>query len=86
VGSVGFFGSLFAVAVLMRSDRLKAEGVMACGYHGERYRRAIRFGMHVFGLEPGAQPGVVDFRLALPKIRLQSALNVEVIKLEFDGR
>jgi hypothetical protein len=41
--------------------------------------------MHVFGLEPGAEPGVEDFRLALPKVRIQSALNVEMVKLQFDG-
>jgi len=83
---LAFFVSLFAAAVLVRSDRLETEGIMTCGDHRERHRRAIRFGMHMLGLEPGAQPGVVDFRLALPKIRLQSALDVEVIELEFDGR
>ena len=58
---------------------------MSSGYHRERYRRAIRFGMHVFGLKPGAQPGVEDFRLALPKVGIQSALDVEMVELEFDG-
>jgi hypothetical protein len=42
--------------------------------------------MQMFGLKPGAQPGIEDFRLALPKVRIQSALYVEMIELEFDGR
>ena len=58
---------------------------MSSGYHRERYRRAIWFGMHVFGLKPGAQPGVEDFRLALPEVGAQSALDVEMIELQFDG-
>jgi hypothetical protein len=41
--------------------------------------------MHVFRLEPGAQPGIEDFRLALPKVGIQSALDVEMVELEFDG-
>ena len=80
--SVGFVEGL---AVLMESDRLETEGVMAGGDHCERHWRTVRFGMHVFGLKPGAQPGIEDFRLALPKVWIQSALNVEVIELQFDG-
>ena len=83
---MAFFVSLFAAAVLMRSDRLEAEGIMTGGNHRERDRRAIWFGMKVFGLKPGAQPGIENFRLPLPEVWIQSALNVEVIKLEFDGR
>ena len=81
--SVGFVEGL---AALMESDRLETEGVTAGGDHCEWHRRAVRFGMHVFGLKPGAQPGIENFRLPLPEVWIQSALNIEVIELQFDGR
>ena len=82
--SVGFFLNVFAVAGLMERGRLETERVMPGGDHGERYRRAIRFGMHVFGLKPGAEPGIEDFRLTLPEVWIQSALNIEMVELQFD--
>ena len=75
---------MFAAVVLM--NRLETEGVLSSGDHRERYRRAIGFGVHVFGLQPGAQPGIEDLRFALPKIRIQTALNVEMVELQFDCR
>jgi hypothetical protein len=42
--------------------------------------------MHVPGFKPGAQPWVEDLRLALPEIRLQPALNLEMIQLQLDAR
>jgi hypothetical protein len=35
--------------------------------------------MHMFGFKPRAQARVKDFRLALPEIRRQPALNSEVV-------
>lgn len=41
--------------------------------------------MHMFGFEPRTQARIVDFRLALPEIWRQSALDPEMIQLQFDG-
>jgi hypothetical protein len=38
------------------------------------------------GLQPGAQPWVVNLRLALPKVRRQPALNLEMIQKQLDDR
>jgi hypothetical protein len=80
--SVGFFVSVFAGGVLRNG--LEAKGVLSSGDHREWYRRAIGFGMHVFGLKPGAEPGIKDLGFALPEVRFQSALNVEMVELQFD--
>lgn len=40
--------------------------------------------MEILGFEPGAKPGIVDFRFALPEVGLQSALNAEMPELQFD--
>ena len=44
----------------------------------------LRRAVEIFGFEPGAEPGIVDFGLALPKIGLETALNAEMPELEFD--
>jgi hypothetical protein len=82
--SVGFFLRVFATAGLVERDWLEAERVMPSGNHREGYRRAIWFGMHVLGLKPGAKPGIEDFRFTLPEVWIQSALNVEMVELQFD--
>lgn len=40
--------------------------------------------MHMFCLQPRAQPGIVDLRLILPEIGTQPALNLQMIQLQFD--
>lgn len=40
--------------------------------------------MEVLGFEPGAESWIVDFGLALPEVRLQTALDAEVPKLQLD--
>jgi hypothetical protein len=69
----------------MDGDRLETKGIMTSGDHREWHRRAIWFGMHVFGLKPRAQPGIEDFRLALPEVGIQSALDIDMIELQLDG-
>ena len=64
--------------------RLDAECVLARGDHGQRHRMAISAGVHMLGLEPGAQPGIVNFRLALPEIWRQPALDAKVIQLKLN--
>jgi len=41
--------------------------------------------MHMPGFKPGTEPGVEDLRLASPEIRLQAALNLEMVQLQFDA-
>lgn len=40
--------------------------------------------MEIFRLEPGAEPGVVDFGSALPEVGFETALNAEMPELQFD--
>src|SRR5690348_5724511 len=40
--------------------------------------------MKVLRLQPGAEPGIVDFRLALPEVGFETALNAEMTELQFD--
>jgi hypothetical protein len=42
--------------------------------------------MQVPGFKPGAKPGVEDLRLALPKIGIQAALNLEMIQQQLDAQ
>jgi hypothetical protein len=42
--------------------------------------------VHVPGFKPGAETGVEDFRLAVPEIWLQAALNLEMIQLQLNAR
>jgi hypothetical protein len=39
----------------------------------------------VFGFQPGAEPGIVNLRLALPKVRLQPTLNLKVIQVQLNN-
>jgi hypothetical protein len=70
--------------VRVRRHRLDAKCVFACGDHGQRHRVTIPAGVHVLGFKPCAQPGIVNFRLALPEIWRQPALDPKVIQLEFN--
>jgi hypothetical protein len=42
--------------------------------------------VHVPRLKPRAQPGIVNLRLALPEIGLQTALNLQMTQLQLDAR
>ena len=70
--------------VRVRRHRLEAKCVFACGDHCQRHRVTISAGMHVLGFKPCTQPGIVDFRLALPEIWRQPALDPKVIQLKFN--
>jgi hypothetical protein len=59
--------------------RLQAKGVFARGNHGQGHWMSISAGVHVFALEPRAQARIENFRLALPEIGRQPALDAEVI-------
>jgi hypothetical protein len=65
----------------MNFDRhwLQAKGVFARGNHGQCHRMSISAGVHVFAFEPRAQARIENFRLALPEIWRQPALDAEVI-------
>jgi hypothetical protein len=42
--------------------------------------------VEVLGHQPGAQPGIVNLRLAAPKAGLEAAVNLEMIQVQFDHR
>jgi hypothetical protein len=41
--------------------------------------------MHMPGLQPRAKAGIENLRLALPEIRLQTALNPEMAQLQLNA-
>jgi hypothetical protein len=41
--------------------------------------------VEVFRFQPSAQTGIVNLRLTLPEIRLEIALDPQVIQLQLDG-
>jgi hypothetical protein len=42
--------------------------------------------VEVFGIQPGAQAGIVNVGVAVPEIRGQGALDLEVIEMQFNER
>jgi len=70
----------------VHADGLQFEGVLSRWDHGHRNRGSIQIGVAVLGLQPRAQPGIVNLRLVLPETGLQSALNLEMIQLQLDAR
>ena len=71
--------------VPIRRYGLQAKCIFACRNHGQSHRVTIPAGVHMFGFEPRAEARIVNFRLALPEIWRQSALDAEMIQLQFDG-
>jgi len=59
--------------------RLQAKCVLARGNHIQRNWMTIVTRVHVLGFKPRAQARVKNFRLALPEIWRQPALDPEVI-------
>jgi len=68
------------------ANRLESEGVLAGGDHGQRDRIAVFAFVNVPGFKPDAEARIDDFRFVLPEAGLETALNVEVIELQFDHR
>jgi hypothetical protein len=65
---------------------LQAKCILARWNQSQWHRGAIAASVHVLGFEPRTKAWIVDFRMALPKIRGQSTLDPKVIQLQFDGR
>jgi hypothetical protein len=63
----------------VRRHRLQAKSVLARGNHIQADWVTISASVHVLGFKPGAQPGVKYFRLALPEIWPEPALDPKVI-------
>jgi hypothetical protein len=38
----------------------------------------------MLGLQPCAEPGIVNLRLVLPKVRRQPTLNLEMVQMQLD--
>jgi hypothetical protein len=68
----------------MGGDRLQAEGVLSRRDHCQRDWPAVEPGVQVFGFEPGAKTGIVNVRVAIPKVRSQRALDTQVIEVQLD--
>ncbi len=62
---------------------LQLEGVISGGDESQR-DGAIRGSVEILGFEPRAEPGVVDFRLPLPEVGFETALDAEMTELEFN--
>ncbi|MDR3775513.1 MAG: hypothetical protein P4K97_01355 [Terracidiphilus sp.] len=65
---------------------MQPEGVFARGDHGHGDRFQVGLGVEIFGFQPGAQPGIVDLGLALPEIRSEAALDLQMIQLQLNHR
>ena len=68
------------------SDGAEAERVFSAWDHCEGDRIAAGTLVKVLRFQPGAKSRVADFRLVLPKVRAETALNLEMIELELDHR
>jgi len=58
---------------------LKAKRILSRGNHVQRNRVTTPVPVHGLGFKPRAQTRIEYFRLALPEIRRQPALNPKVI-------
>jgi len=67
-------------------QNLQPEGVLSRGNHGDGDRALVRLGMKMLGFEPGAEPGIVNFRLVPPEIGRQATLDPQMIQLQFNDR
>jgi hypothetical protein len=63
--------------------RLQFEGVISGGNQGQGHG-AIGGAVEILGFKPCAKPWIVDFRLTLPEVGFEAALNAEMAELEFD--
>jgi len=77
-------GGHFGAGEAGEADGLKAEGVFAGRDHGERDGDAFGLGVHVFGLEPGAEAWVADLGMTIPEAGVEAALDLEVVELELN--
>ncbi len=69
---------------LLQSQWLQPESIPACGKHHQRDGGPVSLSVHVPGLKPGAEAGVVNLRIVLPEFGAQFALNAKVIQLQLD--
>lgn len=67
-------------------NRLQPERVLSRRDHRQQNGGLIRLGFRAFGLEPCIQPRIVDLRPILPEVGVKSALNLQMIQLQFDDR
>ena len=62
----------------------QAKRILARRNHRQGDRLPNRLHVGDLEIQPLAQPGIVDFRLALPELRGQVALDIQMIQLQFD--
>jgi hypothetical protein len=63
--------------------RLQFEGIISGRNHGQGHS-AVGGAVEILGFKPCAEPWIVDFRLTLPEVGFQAALNAQMAELEFD--
>lgn len=69
-----------AVRARLLGNRFQLEGVAASRNQGEG-NRVVGPAMEIFGFEPGAEPGIVNFWLSVPEVGLEAALDAKVPEL-----
>jgi hypothetical protein len=69
----------------LRRHRLQTECILSRWNHVQSDGMTIAARVHVLGFKPCAQTRIENFRLTLPEIRRQPALDTKVIYLQFDG-
>jgi hypothetical protein len=52
---------------------------------GNQRHRTASLALQLFQFEPVTQPWIVNLRLALPEMRLQSALDSQVVQFQIDA-
>jgi len=71
---------------IARNHGAEAERVIPRRDKGQRNDRLFGLRSQVFRFQPRAQPRVVDLGFAIPEIRLQTALDMQVIELKLNNR
>ena len=68
----------------LQRDRLQPEGIFPRWNHRKRNGSSMGLAVQMFRFQPCAEAGIVDIRLALPKIRAQPTLDLQMIQLQLD--
>src|SRR5208337_2963382 len=68
----------------MCADGLQAEAVLAGRNQRQRNGRVAGPAVEVLRLQPRAQAGIADLRVALPEIGLESELNEQMVQVQLD--
>src|SRR5580698_4798222 len=82
-----FIGAPFSMRSLLHVLKFGGtddEGVRARRNQGQRHGSAASIAAVILRLQPKAEPGIGNFRLAVPEMRSQPAFDAQVIELQFN--